>query len=136
MELTQIQKDWLKALRSGEYNQGRNRLKTAYDDPLKPTCYCCLGVANELLTNKSTSDTRLSQPSFEELGLSSSTGDFSTKNLHFRKDQHEIDIEDILSYHHYTLASLNDELKWTFPQIADFIEDNVEHIFTNEQASK
>lgn len=37
---------WLTALRSGDYKQGQNRLRTAQDE------YCCLGVLCEILKDE------------------------------------------------------------------------------------
>lgn len=44
---TEIKKLWVKTLRSGEYKQGRNRLKSQsdYDDTVR---HCCLGVLCEI----------------------------------------------------------------------------------------
>lgn len=39
----EIKKKWLKALRSGEYKQGRNLLRSNTDH------YCCLGVLCDIL---------------------------------------------------------------------------------------
>lgn len=45
--LTKEQKEnWIKALRSGEYQQGRNRLCTTLNGK---SSYCCLGVLAETL---------------------------------------------------------------------------------------
>lgn len=41
----EIKKAWLKALRSGEYKQGRDRLKRRAGDKVT---YCCLGVLAEV----------------------------------------------------------------------------------------
>ena len=51
-ELKQIQKDWLAALRSGDYKQGCNFLKTRKDEK---ECYCCLGVATDMIDPNSKS---------------------------------------------------------------------------------
>ena len=42
----EVKELWLKALRSGEYKQGRNYLE--YTDPLYGKKYCCLGVLCDL----------------------------------------------------------------------------------------
>ena len=42
MTLKQIRKAWVKALRSGKYKQGRNKLRNKNNE------YCCLGVLCEL----------------------------------------------------------------------------------------
>lgn len=43
----EIKAEWLAALRSGEYQQGKSHLKRA-DDDSKTLRYCCLGVLCEL----------------------------------------------------------------------------------------
>lgn len=45
----QIKRDWLEALRSGEYKQGFGQLKFEEDNETK---YCCLGVLCDVLINK------------------------------------------------------------------------------------
>jgi hypothetical protein len=42
----QVKIDWLAALRSGEYKQGRKRLCSIHTDGV--TYHCCLGVLSEL----------------------------------------------------------------------------------------
>jgi hypothetical protein len=42
----EIKQEWVKALRSGEYEQGRNQLKT------KNGKFCCLGVLCDLYSKK------------------------------------------------------------------------------------
>lgn len=44
-ELTEIQKSWVAALRSGEYKQGQHRLVTVTGSE---KTYCCLGVLCDL----------------------------------------------------------------------------------------
>ena len=41
-----VKKKWLKALRSGEFQQGRGRLRDWKEDGSR--CYCCLGVLAEI----------------------------------------------------------------------------------------
>ena len=41
-----VKNKWVKALRSGEYDQGKNRLLTVHDNDSKS--FCCLGVLCEL----------------------------------------------------------------------------------------
>ena len=44
MELNAVQKQWLEALRSGKYEQGKHYLKSKAENSEK---YCCLGVLAE-----------------------------------------------------------------------------------------
>ena len=106
LELGPIQKQWTAALRSGEYPQGRSYM----------VCngkYCCLGVAARCfeldhdrfyLTNKS----------WEKLGLRDSDGAFAyTPELTYG-----------------SLAQMNDK-GISFAEIADFIEQNPDLVFTH-----
>ena len=106
IELGPIQKQWVAALRSGEYPQGRNFM----------VCngkYCCLGVATKCfgldhdrfyLTNKS----------WESLGLRDSDGAFAHT----------------LGTKHVSLARMNDR-GIPFAEIADYIEQNPGLVFTH-----
>lgn len=108
LELGPIQKQWVAALRSGEYPQGRSFM----------VCngkYCCLGVAAKCfgldhdrfyLTNKS----------WELLGLRDSDGALA--------------IADIFETPHVSLARMNDK-GVPFAEIADYIEQNPDLVFTH-----
>lgn len=63
-----LAKKWIKALRSGEYKQGKLKLYTAEDNS-----YCCLGVLNKLNSNKEKSDANLYY-THQELGLTCPAG--------------------------------------------------------------
>jgi len=40
----ELKQKWLDALRSGEYKQGKDQLRSSWDDP----AYCCLGVLRDI----------------------------------------------------------------------------------------
>lgn len=100
---------WIKALRSGKYKQGRNRLATLNEDKAK-TGYCCLGLACEV--NKlhyNGDDGLLSLAHKRALGLITCSGD----------------------YGHRTLVDDNDTARRTFKKIADMILVNKDQLFTS-----
>ena len=118
--MTEPQKKWLAALRSGEYKQGSGRLRV--DDS-----YCCLGVCADLalkegvpvpdfFNEEMSGWTVLPGEICDWVGLRSimgSTNDLSQPGL----------------------TSLNDNLKMPFPQIADHLEKHYELYFKTEGAS-
>lgn len=110
---------WVVALRSGEYVQGRALLRSADDR------FCCLGVACELAALEGAvpgfdhdsyagSTALLPLPVVDWLGLSSTYGDLVN----------EIPWADSPAAPRSAaaLTELNDNLGWTFDQIADLIE--------------
>jgi hypothetical protein len=102
--LTDNQKLWLEALRSGKYKQGHNNLKTS-------DSYCCLGVACEL--------SKLDTWSTEETYLG-------------HKVLIPIKVARWLKIHPYKIAyleRLNDLDLLSFSKIADHIEANPERFF-------
>jgi hypothetical protein len=124
----EIRAQWITALRSGDYEQGRSVLRQ--DD-----LFCCLGVlcdlavkANVIAARKNSDgvwfygrdwDETLPEQVMEWAGISpsrdvgTSTGVPRVVVIPDDGDQPE-DIG---------LASLNDEYKWSFARIADAIED-------------
>ena len=94
---------WVKALRSGEYEQGKTQLHCGGE-------YCCLGVLNKILPIKYPTD-----------GIGRCLKDNGLiRPLGHRKDRKSIFIEGS-EYTH--LAEANDQ-GVTFEQIADYIEEN------------
>jgi hypothetical protein len=104
---------WVKALRSGDYTQGIERLQTDDGD------YCCLGVACKVYAKAN--NIKLAIDREEDLsdgfievqkwfGLQSGNGSFPSNNT-----------QD-------SLTKLNDQGK-TFEEIADFIESNPDGLF-------
>lgn len=110
---------FLKALRSGEYKQGKFKLKDAYGG------YCCLGVMQQCLTGQVETTSLggvLGYPTAEwykmnkiTLGTVINTGG-------------EVNIGGLLlpDGSRTTAGSMNDTLGYTFEQIADVFEANME----------
>lgn len=120
--LTNIQRKWIDALRSGLYEQGRLRLKGSGG-------YCCLGVACDVLTKEGLlvecplgfKDPKtnlqhiasLPETAQFELSLYSKSGD--TKDFQTEK----------------SLSNLNDNKTHSFADIADLLETYPELYFKN-----
>lgn len=119
-DLSDPAKKWIKALRSGNYTQGKSTLKTHKGH------YCCLGVACIIAKQEGIIDRnlRLIEEIYldednaelnkvrEWIGLSTGEGDYENE------DGEEI-----------TLTKLNDQLEYDFKKIADVIESNPKGLF-------
>jgi len=112
-----VKEKWIKALRSGEYEQGTHALKTKEGDKVT---YCCLGVLCEIYreeNGKRWGKPTNQYPTFmkemsvlpkkvmEWAGLDTPTGEITYKNGKFT-----------------ALINLNDEEGKSFKQIANVIE--------------
>lgn len=97
-------KQWLAALRSGRYGQIQGCLHTEKG-------FCCIGVGCDLVNS-----TRW---------VGNSRGFFEWNGDAVCASQELIDVTGFNSSFFGDLAKLNDELEFTFPQIADYIEGKV-----------
>ena len=114
-QLTEPQKQWIAALRSGEYKQCKTQLHDGH-------AYCCLGVAceiakangvNVVVSNNGNilGGSLQVQPKVREwLGLASNSG-------HSKNDKKP------------ALTTLNDSYEMPFNEIADHIEKYAEELF-------
>jgi hypothetical protein len=105
LDLTQAQFDqWLTDLRSGEFQQGRMALK--YTLPGGSDLYCCLGVLGERVgcLKKNNDGDWFAEGSAQE-----------TEYLAWTYITEEIQT---------TLAKLNDDDRYNFDEIAEWIEKN------------
>ena len=112
---TSEQELWLKALESGQYAQGRERLKRSCGTYAE---FCCLGVACEI---------GLAQPDMgnhylcdDKLNLRNGRGGF-------------LDAVIIDGIRFGGVANMNDK-GWSFAQIAAFIRSQPWQVFTNFDA--
>lgn len=102
---------WIAALRSGEYGQGKGTLGNAVDG------YCCLGVAGRVI---GCTDDMLKGAVFEEnLGIPSKI--YSTIPDILKGAGRDHDFVD-------NVVTQNDHDNKSFPEIADWIEQNVEFV--------
>jgi hypothetical protein len=92
---------WIAALRSGKYRQGLGRLRGGDNS------YCCLGVLCDVRDSTAWNGNTYTNNSV--VGMA--------KNL--------LDEVGISQDVHNLLAAMNDEDKQTFPDIADWIEENL-----------
>lgn len=103
---------WLDALRSGHYKQARGALaKDKIGDPCRvnnAASLCCIGVLGRIenIDGELTGDVLDGFTALEpEIAIENEYGESSTSGVG------------------YVLAALNDEAKWNFNQIADWIEE-------------
>jgi len=138
---------WLAALRSGEYIQGDGYLAQSQRDeeakviPNAPFCYCCLGVGakickieeNLLEQREYTSDVweDVPEPIRGETFVSHI---LSSLNDGLAKDGYEKAISDGFIFRkeviHHLIPNEVDKyyrVRFSFEQIADFIQDNIEY---------
>lgn len=111
-------KKWLDALRSGEYKQSKRSLR----DSELGCAYCCLGVLCEV--DRCDWDEVYEENEGDEI-LPESLRD----KYKFNSCVGLIEKEDN-SYKYPDLASMNDSGK-SFMEIADFIENNLDAIFSD-----
>jgi hypothetical protein len=97
---------WSKALRSGEFKQGRGALRTPGHGG-DPDEWCCLGVLGRVLSLPTPTD---------------------GAGLLYGTDLRECGIEVPQALDaQLEFSSLNDDEGWTFEQIADYVDGKVEH---------
>ncbi len=120
----ELKEKWLTALRSGEYAQGKGLLCKV--DAEGNTRYCCLGVLLEVIHGKEvwTNDRKVSGTIWR--GYTDGNDGHRT----YARDimPHPQTLIDLGVSHEEKgtpLPTMNDGGKFTFPQIADWIEDNL-----------
>lgn len=95
-----IKAQWLKALRSGDYLQGKQRLRSELN---KKVFYCCLGVLCD---------------------IGFGTWEEKTKGIISYPDPDYIYKIELKTSDMFLLAKMNDDGK-SFDEIADWIEENL-----------
>ena len=116
-KLTEAQERWMTALESGEYKQTRSRLRDANG-------FCCLGVACDVsglgewrkLSGLDKFEFRTSYGARADLGLPFSV----REQLGISHDDNRAD----------RLVELNDHEGKTFAEIAKWIRENADEVFT------
>ena len=101
-----MKKKWLEALRSGEYEQGKELLKESFHGS---TTYCCLGVLREVAPLKETAHLLNALNNTDRMGAD------GCSEIYYRLSS---DVQE-------ELAGMNDSGE-TFLFIANYIEKNVE----------
>jgi len=110
----EMKKKWLKALRSGDYDQGTSFLCAVDNRGTRCARYCCLGVLQELVSGED-AWTDVYGSGFLRIGYEGFTsmpdsGTLKTVGLDYLQAR--------------KLATMNDKGK-SFEEIADWIEENL-----------
>lgn len=130
----EIKAKWVSALRSGEYKQGRGRLRSPQDG------FCCLGVLCDLAVKENVAEWRYTASTCsieDDAGVwSCRTGDYSMSDVlpygvsrwaGFSDFEdlfiNNIGIDDIPDGQ--WISYLNDQYGLSFDQLADLIESNL-----------
>jgi len=121
--------EWIQALESGEYKQGKHKLKKKVGDEV---CYCCLGVAAELQDKleQLNSEVWVIKQDATELFLSSCLSNSVKKELGLKHPMGLADKKFIVNgYEADALYSANDSGMATFKQIAEVLRAKPELFF-------
>ncbi len=114
----ELKSKWLKALRSGKYMQGRGRLCSLYRGI---STYCCLGVLADVIDPKDW-ESFLVHNSWKHMTTSLSSSSDIDKNTYNVLKQVSTNSLKTVENH---LIFMNDSQGKTFPEIADWIEQNL-----------
>ena len=120
-----IKRKWLKALRSGEYKQGRGRLLTCNVEGDNPK-FCCLGVLTDLYikahkTKKWQFEQLSNTDTIKMRGVLHGQGAYLPSTV-AKWAQIEVGRPRNASSVNAVLCGQNDDLKWSFKKIAAWIE--------------
>lgn len=116
MTQKELRKKWIKALRSGEYKQGRLKLRFIREGEDR---FCCLGVLCDVLDKE-----KWIYGSNYTYFYDGSEGQPSPKICDVVGFRHDGIITD--------LANMNDRDGCTFNEIADLLEKHPERFFTDD----
>lgn len=115
----EIKAEWVEALRSGEYQQGRNALRRVWSSG--EVSYCCLGVLCELFSRKGEGKWNEEEFLFGEPDGRCGNGSTGILPRNLAKQVGLKDRNPILINQGKSLAELNDS-HVSFAEIADLIE--------------
>jgi hypothetical protein len=118
--MTEPQKLWLAALRSGQYRQCTGRLRDEDGN------YCCLGVCTRVAMNAGVTSEGLDDKMLGWAGLPESVREWVGL-------QGQMGVS--VNGSQPSLTALNDNHRFTFPQIADHLETHYALYFETEGAS-
>ena len=115
---------WAQALRSGDYKQSYRRLAS-------PEGFCCLGVLSDVVGPELGIKWTIDHEGNQRFGLERLVLTEEVLELTgIRVD--EVSIEETDAWWNgslpKTLVGLNDNEKWDFSEIADFVEDNYKNL--------
>lgn len=107
-------KKWVDALRSGKYKQARGALRENVGEG--EYTYCCLGVATDIYEKETGNEIEWKNKEYLPLEVMDWYG-LEANNPELTVDSYD-----------YPASELNDELFWSFRDIADAVE----HFFLND----
>lgn len=119
--LTDLQRKWLDALKSGDYKQAKGSLRTS-------SGYCCLGVACDIVDPDGwNGDKHTGQKSYLPEHVARKLGMNVKPCVNLSRDEAwgRGDYDD----RPVALSWLNDRRDWSFTEIAELIEAHAEEIF-------
>jgi hypothetical protein len=114
-----IKRAWIKALRSGKYKQGSNRLQTPDGR------FCCLGVLCEVYKEQTGRGKWISDTTGQPVFKYRKNVAASVLPLHVMKWAELTDTDPILSDDGQSAADLNDSGRFGFKRIATRIEKHL-----------
>lgn len=123
-ELGPMQKQWIAALRDGEYIQNEDGGMMCVEMETGPE-YCCLGVAVKLF-GLDADHCLLSNMSWFKLGLRSRHGDL--KEVFFKN---KLPFSSLVQMNDGLSFVEGERTRFSFSEIADYIEQNPENVFTH-----
>ncbi len=106
-----IKEAWTKALRSGQYKQGRLALRS-FDDK-----YCCLGVLCDIGDRKAWKSRALQCLDYFYVAPNGRENTYNVREM--------LDVIGLDSEAHSVLTDMNDEGRKSFAEIADWIDKNL-----------
>lgn len=114
----EIAKKWVDALRSGNYRQGCEQLRTDYEEEGVAPEYCCLGVLCEVALSEGAIEKYNPHNPHLPINVRDWAGMKTTEGVYQAFDEEAGEDN--------TLWGLNDKHHKDFNYLADFIEKNVE----------
>lgn len=117
----EVKEQWLAALRSGEYVQGKNYLAAPDINAPGEHVFCCLGVLTQLAVDEGVVDWDEEVDENEEFSINNNTGNLDKQVMEWAG------IDSATGYcpgggDLSSLVRCNDNLNYDFDEIADTIE--------------
>ena len=123
----QLIRDWIDALRSGKYKQGRARLRSTQPGG---DAYCCLGVFCDIHPDLEWKDYTI-----EDKGdAKCSRKKIDCEHIAVTALHHDIREQLITELGQEVLIGMNDRHKATFDEIADYLEKQLEQALRGEES--
>lgn len=124
----ELKDQWLTALRSGEYKQGKGTLKQQQSPGTSDCTYCCLGVLCDIVGPENWSPTYSGKYKYTYPSLNSIFNDsYGTlpKSLSNKLEVSTATMEKLIKMNDAGLTPNTTLEKYTFLEIADWIENNL-----------